>query len=651
MSRVRALGRNGTDTTRTIRTLVVPVNANRTTRGWASRLAAVIAVAAALGRPEGARATGALGTPGIEPIEQRFAIAVGPSSTTIWTSLAFDGPTGSVAVVLPVPVGTALDTSSRAFFEALEVATAPRVVPPQGAQAMCAGEAPGTGVALDEDLGGKAPLSPVEMVTFVDAPSLESWAAAHGLVVSQSTLAALATFDPSTRFVAMRYDAPGGPALTTTLRAVLPGAVPVAPLVLTAAKSAPLRVVTWEIGPGRGHLGGTEVEVDLDKLAFDVSQSTSNYAALRNGILVDQQHVVVESASHEALRDNLAIGTTQESIDGFAKTYFSRAKTYGDTTGDPIACTFQSAVVLGQTAKVSAACPRADLGFVEMGTSCVESVQTGEVDPQKLRCVGVTDDLALMLSGLAGKDAWLTRSTLLLPAGKLGADLPITFPTGPRRDPIYEATSVDLSGCGGGSSSSTSTGNSMGSGPPPSGVGGGSSGTMVDVPLYQYSGCSCNGAYEQVGYVVVDSNNAPSSYYETSSGCSNDTTTYDTTPDSCSGDSSTSGDNCGSTTSDSTSGDSCSNNDGSSGCSGDSSAGSDSCNSGSGDGCGSSGSSDSCSNNCAVAKDGRPHKGRRLSPRLSGLVYGLVALLVPLRRWMRPNRKKRPKVRKRARRR
>lgn len=589
-----------------------------------------------------ASATGALSTPGIEPVEQRVAIALGKTHTTLWTSLSFDGPPGKLAVVLPVPVGTALDTSSRAFFEALQVATAPRVVPPKNGVSVCPGDSKGPGVALDGDLVGMAPLSPQEVLTLADAGALESWAAANGLVVSQSTLSALATFDASTRFVVMRYDAPGGIALTKTLRAVLPGLHPVAPLVLSAAKSSGLRVVTWEIGPGRSHVGGTEVEVDLDNLAFDVDQDTSNYGALRSGLLVDFSKVLVESTSHESLRDNLAIGTTSESVAGFVKTYFARAKSYGDVIGDDIACTFDSAVILGQPNTVSEACPRADLGFVEVGASCVENVATGEVDPAKLRCGGVSDDLSMMLSGLAGKEAWLTRSTLLIPAGKLGADLLVTFPTGLRVDPIYEATSTDLSGCGGGSSSSTSTGASMGSGPPPTSSTG--SGGVVEVPLYQYNGCSCNGAYDRIGYVEVDTSNAPDAYYETPSGCSSDTSSnYSTTADNCSGDTSTSGDSCGSSSGSSTaSSDSCSGSDTSSGCAGDGSTSGDTCGSGSTDGCGSSsGSSDSCSNDCAVARQGHPGKVRRIAPRLSGLVYALVIVLIPLRRFTRPKKSKR----------
>jgi hypothetical protein len=618
-----------------------------TSRSTTVRGALAVALAAALGgAPSPAAATGSLGTPGVEPVEQRFAIALGPTSTAVWTSLAFDGSKGSVAVVLPVPVGTALDTSSRAFFEALEVATAPRVVLPPGSSPTCGGGGAGSGVALDEDLAGREPVSPVETVTFADAGSLESWAAAHGLVVSQTMLTALATFDATTRFVVMRYDAPGGPALTKTLRAVLPGSVPVAPFLLTQAKSSALRVITWQIGPGRAGLQGTEVEVPLDKLSFDVAKGTSNYGSLRNAALDDPSKLLVEAASHESLRDNLAVGSSSESVDGFAKTYFSRAKTYGDTTGDDVACTFQSAVILGQTAKVAAACPRADLGFVEVGSSCVESPAQGEVDPQSLRCGGITDDLALMVSGLAGKEAWLTRTTLLLPPGKLGAALDVAFPTGPRLDPIFEAGSVDLSGCGGSQSSSSSTGGSVGSGPPPTGAGGASGGPH-EVPLYAYSGCSCNGAYERVGYVEVNVDSPPPAYYENGSGCSGDTSSsYDTSPSGCSGDSSTSGDSCNST-SDNTSSDSCSNSDGSSGCSGDS-TGSDGCSSGSSDGCGSSsGSSDSCAHDCAIGRQGHTGKVRRPAPRLSGLVYAAVALLVPLRRWLRP----RPRARARRRRR
>ena len=596
-----------------------------------------------------AGATGSLSTGGVDPVEQRVAIAVSANQTTLWTSLAFDGEAGTLAVVLPVPAGTALDTSSRAFFEALFVATSPRVVPPDGASSSCPGASEGTGVAVSDDLDGVAPIAPVETLQFDDASNLQAWAASTGLTLSQTELDSLAALPASTHFVTMRYAAPGGPALTQTLRAVLPGAFPELPFVLTEAKSNGLRVTTFEIGPGRSHVGGTEVEIDLDHLAFDAKNATSNYDKLRTAALLPPSSLVVELSSHESLRDNLAVGSKGDSVDGFVKTYFDRAKLYGDTSLDEIACEFQSAVVLGQEPVVSKACPRADLGVVAGSNTCFENPQAGEVDPSQLRCGGISDDLSLMLSGLVPEATWLTRTTIELPAGGLGDSRPVSFPSGLRVDPVYTAESVDLSNCDGqsGSSSSSST---TGSGNPSSGAGGPGSNPHL-VPVRSYSGCTCDGAYETVGFVEVDADDAPDSYYDNGGGCSSDTSgsdSYSSTPDSCENDSAT-GDDCSGDSSVSSDGCDCSSDSGSSGCSGDSASGDDCSSSEGGDSCGSAfdscdsgGGSSDC--NCRLGvKRGRDGKLHRQMPRLSGMVYALALLAIPVRRWSRRKKTKRTK--------
>ena len=85
-----------------------------------------------------ARASGALVASGsATPIEQRVAVASGPDRTTLWTSLHLEADAGPVALIIPVPPGASLDVSSDAWFEALEVATAPRVLPPKGVSSTC----------------------------------------------------------------------------------------------------------------------------------------------------------------------------------------------------------------------------------------------------------------------------------------------------------------------------------------------------------------------------------------------------------------------------------------------------------------------------------------------------------------------------------
>src|SRR5690349_18695684 len=58
------------------------------------------------------------------PLDQRVAVAVSASRTTIWTNLRLDTAAAPVGLLIPVPPGAALDHSSDAWFEALDDATA-----------------------------------------------------------------------------------------------------------------------------------------------------------------------------------------------------------------------------------------------------------------------------------------------------------------------------------------------------------------------------------------------------------------------------------------------------------------------------------------------------------------------------------------------
>ncbi|MDC0679987.1 DUF2330 domain-containing protein [Sorangium atrum] len=129
-----------------------------------------------------ALATGAwLPGAGQASVEQRVAVAAGPERTTLWTSLRFQGASGPVALVVPVPPLAALDTSSDAWFEALEAATAPRVLPPQGVDPYCPGEAgaPGPFETVGR-LAHEATLEPIEVTVLEDADAVARWAASAG---------------------------------------------------------------------------------------------------------------------------------------------------------------------------------------------------------------------------------------------------------------------------------------------------------------------------------------------------------------------------------------------------------------------------------------------------------------------------------------
>src|SRR5262245_48684808 len=93
----------------------------------------VFTLAAAVTAGSRAQAGGAgLSSGPMAPIEQRVAVASANNQSVLWTSLRFEAAAGPVGVVIPVPLGAFLDHSSDAWLEALDVATAPRVLPPDG---------------------------------------------------------------------------------------------------------------------------------------------------------------------------------------------------------------------------------------------------------------------------------------------------------------------------------------------------------------------------------------------------------------------------------------------------------------------------------------------------------------------------------------
>ena len=562
-------------------------------------------------------------------LEQRVAIAVGPERTTVWTSLRFDGTAGPVGVVVPVPPNAALDLSSDAWFEALEVATAPRIFPPEGVSPSCPGvEGEPDPFHLAGDVGHTPSLPPAEVVVLDDADAVASWASSSGLTLAPE-LASVLSGMQGKRFLAARFAAPGGEGLTRTLRVALPGSEPVLPLAVARAQGDELRVTAWIFGDGRAALPGASLAtVHGSDLVWDAAFQESNYEHQRTDALdlAGYHSALREAASHQALSHNTALGNGA-SIDGVVTTYFERAAAYGQASGDPDACVADAASALASASLVSLSCPRADHGVVDGADSCAESPVPGETDPERLRCGDGADDLAVGLSGLSPAGTWLTRYSLRIPAWATGVDDPITFGEGIPVSPVLEAEAVSLASCwddgsssSSNSSSSSSSSSSSGSGGPgpsssssggsPGGSGAGGAYTYGDSYSSDTMDCGCSGtAYTSDSY-----------YDDTSSDdCSGDTSDsyYDDSSDDCSGDSSDSYYD-----------------DSSEDCISDSDSSYDD----SREDCSSDTGSDSSSEDCSIAGAGAG-KPRKQRPKTSAITLGLLAVVAPLRRLMRPRRR------------
>ncbi|RLB56665.1 MAG: hypothetical protein DRI90_18535 [Deltaproteobacteria bacterium] len=633
---------------------------------WAQRALVGAAAVAALSTwsAEPAQALGSISAGDHLPLEQRVLISLGPDRTTLWTQLRVDTKPGPLAVVVPALPGAALDWSTPAWFEALEVATAPRILPPSGVDGTCPGEPEDDVFQLVGSTYHVDPLPPLELTVVADADGVVAWADQHGLVVSPPLVTGLSSLTGH-RFVIARFNAPDGVVLTPTLRVVSPAVAPVLPLVMTTATSEPLVITAWTITAGRAELDGQATTLPTDQLAFDAATGESNYESLRATELASPAGAsLLECSSRAALVGTLMFGEASHQIEGVVTTYFKRAALYQSGAIDGAACTAQSEATLATATVLAASCPRADLGIVDGTNECTETILPGQADPELLRCGPLADDLAVALSGLTGSDAWLSRHGLWVDTGEGGWMKTIASTTGPAVDPVWTATTPDLSGCGeggaGGAGSSSGTGASSSGSTGSSGTGGAAT---VQVPVYEVD-TSC-GAHE-VGailyYVVVEASEeepAPEYYYEEED-CSGDTSesytpVYDDgggetddygyeedgtdgyEGDDCGGDTSDtstdSGDDCEGDTSDTGSGsdDDCegdtSDSSGDSDCGGDTSDGSSDSGCSSGDG----------ESGCALSGRGR----RRKMPRLSILVVAAISVLTPLRRLTRRRSRRR----------
>ncbi len=590
-----------------------------------------------------------VGAASVHPLEQRVAIALAPQRTTLWTSLRFDADAGTVALLVPVPSGAAIDTSSDAWFEALETATAPRIFPPNGLDPACPNGPKAT--ELFQTAGDTAhtpTLPPEELIVLSDAGSVAAWANQHGLAIPADTQTTLESLS-NQRFLAARFKAPGTPALTRTLRIAMPGSMPILPLALTRATDKELLVTSWLIGNGLGTFtNGQSITVDSSKLIWSAGDATTNYTELRSIALssAGQDSALLECAGHTPLVNSVPLENGTTAIESVISALFERGAAYGDGNQDVQNCVAKAAAALSSVTPVAASCPRADFGIVDGTDTCTEQ-PAGYTDPEALRCGAGTDDLAVALSGSVPSDVWLTRQIMLIAAGTKGKDQPVDFGAGNTFSPVLHASSVDFSSCsepdagttssGSGTSSTSSTGSS---GTVGTSSGNASSGGSSGVTVYPHAepGCACAGTAD-----TVDTYDEGDTAYDSDSdGCSGDTsdtstdtwsdttsdTAYDSGGDDCSGDTS---DTSTDTTYDS----------GSDDCSGDTSdtstdtwsdTGSDT---GSDVDCsgGDTSTSDTSSSDsdCTIAAK-QQSTGKKRGPRLSAMTLGLLALLAPLRR-------------------
>ena len=635
---------------------------------WRLLSAAMLVGAACVGGAPAAQAqTSVLPSPAdtSDLREVQVAYAIGPDRSTLWFGARVYGASDQVIVIVPAAPGAMIDTASDAWFEALRLATHPRVLPPASKPPACAStEPPPDGTyAMIGDANHTPSLAPSDGTAVRSFSELVVWAQGAGFNLSFEQLSTLADLDVSGyRFVTIPFDPAPGETLLRTIRVVSPETKARVPLLLSRTGASATRAFVWVLGEGQATPAGwpwATVPTQQLQWKLDGTSAQTNYADLWSAYL-DQhndQAWVLEAAAQGLLLSTTSFASGKASIPSVASTFFSRAAGYGEGDPDFAPCVMHAEALDAALSKVGEACATGALAVVPGAAdagACSEQAGAGEIDPAELRCGSGASDLALALSGMTPSKVWVTRWTGRIGAWQSRAVEPFVIGPGTALLPVSVCTSWDSSGCGTDAGAAGSSGSGAGSdaGAPPSGQSGGS------VPGGSVPGGSVPYDPGQDQPSQGDTSGSSGSVYVETSCWGNSTTSDTSGANSCGGDSSSSSDGntaCGGDSSSSSSdgssacggdssssgessacgGDSSSSDSGS--CSGSSSSGDQSACSGSSSSSGSGssgcsgGGSSSGSSNCSISSRGR--RGGKLP--MSALSVLIGALVWPLRRHRR----------------
>lgn len=386
-----------------------------------------------LAAPATARAMGAIvsSPPGASSaVAVRVAVAARDEAgapTAKWASVTVQGSATAFAWIVPARPGALLQLSPDAWFEALEQATAPRVVPPD-ATPPC--DIPGA-AEVEGSFTPTATTAPEAVAIATERATLDAALASWGLSVSPELSPDIdAVLASGSDLVAMLFTQASETVVTRTFRVVddAPLAVPLS--LMTGGDNA-VQVTAFALRSASPAFGEqSDLTIDPGNISWR-SDGTSTYASARDAMLeANPGRWLLETSGPTLVSTPTALpdGSTVPSL---TAAYDSLLANAGD------AGTFDDLAV----------------------------------------ALGTVDDAGGSGAGMAG-ESWLARGRTIIPAGSLGQDAPVT--TGGSSDAIgpvvtaagYEQTCEasapppqqqgNSSGGNGGASSNQGTGSGAG---------------------------------------------------------------------------------------------------------------------------------------------------------------------------------------------
>ncbi|MDB4944773.1 MAG: hypothetical protein JWP97_4307 [Labilithrix sp.] len=245
----------------------------------------------------------------------QMAISISRTQTVVWDRLEVQGNPSELAWVIPVHEGAKLELSSEAWFTSLANVTAPTVsaYEDSGSSGGCACGSADTGAALGSAAGERGTqvierkdIGPYDVARLraTEPGAVRTWLVANGFAIPAEVGPVLDEYTTEGfDFIALRVRPGATAAGLQPLRLTTPGTDATLPLRMSrAGVKSEAALTLYVLGEGRYRVQGfEELEVDRNRLTFDVRTQTSNYEAVVAAQLAgdDGRRFVVEHAADD----------------------------------------------------------------------------------------------------------------------------------------------------------------------------------------------------------------------------------------------------------------------------------------------------------------------------------------------------------------
>jgi hypothetical protein len=410
----------------------------------------------------------------------RMAFATSGTRTVLWDQIKYAGNPTDFSWVLPVKGAVKIESASDAWFEALEAVTNAQVSPPplhcfnqssSGGDGCSCGAASASDVALAPTSAGagnpstgvtvthEGTVGPYDCVQVEGGgQALADWLPKNGYVVPPDMAPVLDAYaNEGFGFIALKLQPDQGTKQMTPVRVITDGGSDTLPLRMVAAGTGDFVAITlYVIAEGRYEIDGFgQTAVDTSKLAYDWSNSNTNYADVRQQALAANggkvwltsfsQLDAFTQAHTDAVGNSLVYSVNKGGAGGgfpgggfgaptftnLTDLYFAQAESDVGATDSCSGSGYSSR--LTSSGMVYDDC-RADgstdggaqppMGMCGSPPGNCTPPATGGVPSSSLSCNGHSDIAAAMI-GMHPNTVWVTRLESNLPRESLAADLKI----------------------------------------------------------------------------------------------------------------------------------------------------------------------------------------------------------------------------------